>query len=404
MPSSPRAHADRALNAGAIIANVGPVAGGPYPRAAIGVMLIGIALAAARLLSQSSPAARPVAPPDEMLAELAARINAAIAPTPQVSIDAADVALQAAVSARISASGVQVVDARPDVLSIRVACLDNLRDLVCSADVIGSARTQVMVARPHESLRSAPPVRVALTLRPIVALDHRILDVARSDDEMLVLTPDAVLRYEDERDNWRLAESAALSVTRPWPRDMRGRLRLASRRLEVFLPGVTCAGSHDPLTLTCAEGSAAWPIDTDDAYLDPLRNHFTTRDGLAFYGAARLSTVPGRLIAATLDHRLTFVTDNTPPAATLVRADDVAGVQVPCVPAGLIVASIVDEDGGALGAFEVVQRSLLPVTPPLRTIGDVTALWSTGGTALVVTHHADAGRYVANELSFSCSR
>ena len=88
----------------------------------------------------------------------------------------------------------------------------------------------------------------------------------------------------------------------------------------------------------------------------------------------------------------------------MVRADDVAGVQVPCVPAGLIVASIVDENGGALGAFEVVQRSLVPVTTTLRSIGAVTALWSTGNSALVVTHHPDARRYVANDLSVSCSR
>jgi hypothetical protein len=406
-PPTPRAHlpAPPAPEAGAIIADVGSGASGPYPRTATGAMLIVVALAAAQLLSQSLPAARGAAPPDEMLSDLAGRIAAAIAPAVLVHLDAADAILEAAVVARLSASGVHVVEQTVGVPVVRVDCRDNLRDRVCSAVVAGATTDAILVARPRESPGSPPIVRVTLELRPILSLDRRILDAVRTDDEMLVLTEDALLRYEEARTGWRLAESLPLSNTRPSPRDMRGRLRMSSTRVEVFLPGVTCAGSSNPLTVTCADGSAAWPLDIDAAYLDPLRNYFSTGDGLTFYGVARLSNDPKtRWLAATIDQRLTFVDENRRTAATLTRADDVAGLRVPCFPDGVVVASTPAGDSGALSAFEIVRRTLVPVAAPLALSGHVTALWSNGTAALVVTHHPDAGRYVANELSVSCSR
>jgi hypothetical protein len=392
------------LNTSAIIADVGFGAGPPSACAAIAATVICVALTVARLLPQSLPAARSAAPTAEMLSELAGRITAAIAPALQVSVDAADIALEAGLIAQLSARGVRVVDAAASVAAVRVSCLDNLRDLVCTADIAGTTRNSVLVARARESLVSPPTVRVALELRPILSLDRRILDVVRTDDEMLVLTADAVLRYERERESWRVAESRPLVNMRPRPRDVRGRLRVSAPRLEVFLSGVTCAGTSRPLAVTCTEGNVPWPLDIGGASLDPLRNYFTTPDGVAFYGVARAAGDPTpRWIAATLDRRLTFLDENRQAVPTSVGADDVASIGVPCFPAGVIVASTLDGDG-TLTPFEVVGRTLVPVTAPLALTGDVTALWSLGAAALVVTHHPDGGRYVAHELSLTCSR
>ena len=396
---------EAAPEAGAIIADVGSGDSRPYPRTAIGATLILVALATVQVLPQSSPGGPAAPPPEEMLSELAGRIAAAIAPAVQVHVDAADPILEAAVIARLSAGGIAVIEQTGGVPGVRVVCLDNLRDRVCSADVTGATSNAILVARPRDSLRAAPTVRVALELRPVVSLGRRILDVVRTDDEMLVLTPDAVLRYEEARESWRLAESLPIPpAIRPLPRDMRGRLRVTPGRFDLFLPGRTCAGGIRPLTITCADGNAAWPLDIDEAYLDPLRNHFTHR-GLTFYGVARLSdNAATSWIAATLDHYLTFVDENRTSVTTTARADDVAGLRMPCFPAGVVVAPTPAGNDGTLRAFEVVRRTLVPAAAPLSVSGDVTALWSIGATALVVTHHPDAGRYVANELSVSCSR
>jgi hypothetical protein len=361
-----------------------------------------IALTAARLAAQSAAAG---ARADTVTADLATQIVAAVAPASRVSLEAGtDVLLETEITDRLAARGVQVVDAADGVPAVRVRCFDNLRERACSAEFAEGRRKAILVTRRHE-LRPPQAPRIGLELRPLISHQMPILDVARMDDDLLVLTPDAVTRYEERGGAWQPVQSRAVASVRPWPRDVRGRLRVSPQRVEAFLPGVVCSGTAEPLAVTCADGTPSWPLDIDDARLDASRNYFQRPDGFAFYGIASLGVDAGaRWLAATVDHRLALF-DDSGQADTTTAGDDVIAVAAPCASARYAVAAASDRNGDVLTLLQVVRRRLVPAAPPLPLAGAVTALWpAPADGATVITHDRDAGRYVAHELTVSCSR
>ena len=387
-------------------------AGGSYARAAVGVLFI--ALAAARLASpldfaQGGPVSS--GPLDTLTSDLAARIAASITPGTPVKLEVPpdDVALEADIANRLSALGVRVLDAGDGVTTVRVSCLDNLRERACSAEIAAATRTTLIVTRPLESGPRETALRVGLELRPILSQRARILDLARFGDAIFVLSPHAVVHYTQMNGNWRGVDSRPVSAARPWPRDVRGRLRATTGKIEAFLPGVTCTGIAEPMALACVEGNAPWPVEIESAILDATRNYFETPEGLRFYGIARLSGDAGaRWLAATVDETLVFVDDSRQSTATAVSGDDVVTVRVPCAAGSYVVASSParDRDADRLTLFRVERRRLVPAASAAVLPGKVTALWPTpnADAAIVITYDRNAGRYDAHELAVSCSR
>jgi hypothetical protein len=383
---------------------VGFGAGAPHRRAVVGAIFI--ALTATRLASQSTiaPAQR-----DGVTSELAARIAAAIAPSTQVSLEvpADEATLQNEIVSSLAMLGVRVVGAADDVPLARASCRDNLRERACSLDVSAAARTTVIVTRPLEPVSREADPGVALELRPVLSQQARILDLVRTSDGVLVLSPTAVVQYKRMDGGWRTADSRPVPRTRPWPRDVRGRLRVAAGGVDAFLPGVTCAGSTDPLTISCSERVAPWPLDIENVALDPARNYFRSSDGQAFYGIARLGDAAGaRWLAATLDHTLAFVDDSGQSSATTVGADDVVAVRARCRAEPYVVVSSPDRgrDADRLTLFEVTRRRLTAAASPMTLTGKITALWPSPDRegATVITYDRDAGRYDAHEIVVSC--
>jgi hypothetical protein len=385
---------------------VGSGAGALYRRAVFGAIFI--APAAVGLASQSSIAA---AQPDSVTSELAGRIAAAIAPAARVSleVDGDDDALRNEIGDRLAALGVRVVAAADGVPSARAGCIDSLRERACSIDVTAAFRTTVILTRPLEAASRQGNPALVLELRRVLSQRAQMLDLVRVEDRILVLSPTAVAEYAQIDGGWHSVDSRAVPRTRPWPRDLRGRLRLAAGRVEAFLPGVTCAGDAEPLRISCSDGVAAWPLDVDDVSLDPARNYFRSPDGLAFYGAARLGGSAGaRWLMATVDHTLTFVDDGGRSTGAAVAADDVVAVRVPCAPGSYVLASSAagGRDADQLTLFEVAGRRLAPAAAPLTVTGKITALWpaANGEGATVISHDRNAGRYDAYELVVSCPR
>jgi hypothetical protein len=374
-----------------------------------------IALGAARLVSQSpvdSAQGKPTAPDPRggLTSELAERIAGAIAPAGQVSLQVPqeDLALRDAILNRFAALAIRVVDTGDGVPAIRASCIDNLREHVCAAEIAAAARTAIIVTRPHDSASRASGPGVALELRPVLSQRTRVLDLARTDDGILVLSPVALDLYKEIAGTWRSVESRPLVPAHPWPRDVRGRLRVAAGKVEAFLPGTTCTGSADPLSIACAEGLAPWPLDIQNVALDPARNYFRTPEGLPFYGIARLSDDAGaRWVAATIDHTLTFVDVDGLSSATTVNGDDVVALRAACSSRSYVVAASVAQgrDGDLLTLFEVARRRLAPAASLVPT-GKITALWSPpeADAATVITYDRDADRYDAHELAVTCFR
>lgn len=367
---------------------------------------IAVALVAAHLSAQSVTESGRAA--DDLLSELALRIATAVAPETFISLEPPiDDAIRRELTDRLAARGVRVADAANGRPRLRVLCDANLRERTCSAEIVGASRSVVVVARPRGT--GVPRAQDGvLELRPMVSLPEPILDLARDRDRLLVLTPSAVIRYDEDGGTWRRDASRPLPAPRTWPRDVRGRFRASGDRFEAFLPGITCAGDADRLAMTCSENEDAWPVPIAGARLESSRNFFRLPDGTSAYAMAPLAAdADARWLLVRTDSALVLVDDGGRRTATAASGDDVVAVRASCAPSHVVVSSrSADRGADQLSLFAVVRRSLLPVGSPLRLPGRMTALWPVvdGSGATVVTYDQDAGRYDAHHLSVACPR
>ena len=335
------------------------------------------------VLACSIAAAQPVQPPeppDDLRSELAAKIADAIA------------------------SGA-VVEA--------VSCSVNVREHVCAADLRrGEAREVLMVTRAHESATSAMDVStpVVLEMRPLLSRTEPILDISTLGSRLLVLGPSALTMYEKAADDWRPASSRPVSTSRPWPRDLRGKLRVEGARYEAFLPGVTCSGTLDPLTAGCIDATRPWPIAFANEGIAEGGNAFALAgDGTYFTAAPLGPDAGGRWLVAAGDGRLLFLDSERRRLDTVAGfGSDVAAVATSCTPGTVILASPATPATGThtLRLFRVAGREIAEATPPIVLTGRLTALWTTatGDAAIAVSRHPTTPRYEAFQIRVACGR
>src|SRR5208283_3203650 len=167
----------------------------------------------------------------------------------------------------------------------------------------------------------------AAAASPGMALDRKlvweqgeqILDVAFLDAGMLVLSPSQVTLYTRRNGVWEPRRAVPLAPGKPWPRDLRGRLRVAGASFQAFLPGMVCGGAAEPsLSMECRAGDDPWVLESGSratllANFAASRNHFdgrvATEAGLRktiapFYSAASAEEQGRPLwLLATLDGR-----------------------------------------------------------------------------------------------------
>ena len=108
--------------------------------------------------------------------------------------------------------------------------------------------------------------------------EEQILDVVVLGPGMLVLSPSHVSLNGDTA-----TQSVPLTPLRPWPRDLRGHLRVNGGGFQAHLPGVVCSGTTEPsLTMECHPSDESWTLDAGSrgvllANFAPGRNHFDGR-------------------------------------------------------------------------------------------------------------------------------
>jgi len=356
-----------------------------------------------------------------LTADLAGRIAAAIRPAREVVLTLADGddasrrrrVLDAIVDG-LRASGVRVVDRSANGAVVRVACVENLRDDVCLAE-IGDAAPHVVVAatRPRSGAGAFASAAAPLTLdvRPTFSQRARILDVAASGDRLLVLDPTSIALYEPADAGWRRVRSQSIATTEAWPRDLRGRLKIDGGAVDALLPGVACHGTVDLAALACGEGRQPWPIGLDNDGVDPRRNHFTTPEGLPFFGAAALDAAAGaRWIVADDSGRLALLDGSRRRLATAGSGDDVTPLAGGCASGAhvLVAAPSPGHEGAAdtLQLFRVVDRQLVAAARTVDMPGRLTALWSVNGaaSATAVAYDPASDSYEAFRIGIACDR
>ncbi len=250
------------------------------------------ASAALALATLSIPAsAQPSAPFLDLAPDFASAIAAAVGPNAAASVAFApeQQRLQVEVVRLLAARGVRVVE-NGEGARVSAECSTNLRERACAAEIRrGDDRRVVITTRARDRGQNADeaPI-VAIELRPVYAQRRAMLDVAEAGDRLLVLTPESVSLVANDAAGSRSIASRPIETSRVWPRDVRGRLRVAGSGFEAFLPGVTCRGTVAPFALACADESESWPLGLANSGIAPSRNAFSTPDGFTFYEAAAL--------------------------------------------------------------------------------------------------------------------
>jgi hypothetical protein len=346
------------------------------------------------VLSTASPtAAQAVSPSvfEDLIPELVAKIASAIPGGVPVSVTVAAgdsvedaAAIRTRVTVLFAARGIRTADAAAATTAVAIGCGRNLRERVCVAQIQSDGRDQIatVTRRLTSPAQVSATASLALELRPLLSQQTQILDIATFGDRLLVLDVAAVSIFERKDGAWRSVQSRPLPVSRPWPRDPRGRARVDGNRFDLFLPAMTCSGRTDSLEVNCTEGQQPWPIGVANRGLEGGRNYFKTPEGAIFYNAAPLG--------AGAD-------------------DDAIALTAACAP-GMYVAAVSPsgrvESGDLLQLSRVAGDRLVHAASPVILPGVLTALWAQPdqASAVVVTHDVRAGRYDAFQTTISCSR
>jgi hypothetical protein len=329
--------------------------------------------------------------------------------------------------------GVRFVAADQAAATVRISFSEDLQSYIWIAEIRQAASPPaiVMVSLPISAPLSVEPEAAAMALRKISLWSQpdRILDLAVIDGNparMLVLDSNGVTVYRIQENRWQVEQSLSIVHSRPWPRDLRGRLILGrdqNQLFDAYLPGVHCRSSQGaPLALTCYESDDPWPLGTPSQGLNApftsSRNFFSgalspgvgmETTAPAFYSAAAAAgSQPGAWLLATVEgrvHLLDGITDQI--LEKIEWGSDIAGVRSGCGSGWQILATgSGDGRSDTVRAFEMTGRQPVTASAPLDVDGVITALWTeAGGTGVVaVAHHIETGRYEAFRLTVTCGR
>jgi hypothetical protein len=337
--------------------------------------------------------------------------------------------IRISLSQQLEAAGIRLVKPEQASATVQVVLSENLQDYVWVATVQQGAESKVEIVSTAR-VDNPPPIHepVQLTIRKIQAWSQQdpILDVAIIDSsppQVIVLDPGKIALYS-LHGQWQLEQSFQVTHSRPWPRDLRGRIVLRPDHLfDAYLPGVLCASAGTPLSVTCRDSDDPWPLGTQEmelsAFFSPTRNFFTgalapgvgkDRTVAPFYSAAPVPREKYVLwLFAGADGQILEVDGmNNPMLARPNWGSDIAAIKTKCGSGWQILATS-NGDGtipDTIRAFEFPDRDPVPVSLPLELNGTVTALSteSSGNGAIAVVRNQQTGKYDAFRLEIACGQ
>ncbi len=287
----------------------------------------------------------------------------------------------------------------------------------------GDDRQVWMAAWKREAVTGRARARITLDRQRIWDQNEQILDAAVSPASLLVLSVGKLTQYSrDANGQWQAGASAAITSTKPWPRDLRGHLRVTGQNFQAFLPGMTCTGTLDAVASTaCRPADEPWLLESGSrgillANFAAGRNYFDGRVVAqsggrktvgAFYSAAAVQDQGRTLWLLALVDGRTQIVDGSFEAAGAIAGwgSDIAGVDAQCGSGSLVLATRPTDSGepDAVQLFAVGNRVASPVAVPVTFSGPVTALWPMGGgSVLAVERDLTTGRYTAYVLAVGC--
>jgi len=363
---------------------------------------------------------------DEPAQALAEKIAAAIKTRAPVTFSFSSVA---AVSPSDAASAREAIERELQTLgietttqagvSIVVTLSENLRGWVWVAEIRRGDTREVVIEERPKSAETLSTGAVVIEKRRVLDQQQRILDFARLGEGLLVLDENSVSVYENSSGAWQRKLSIPLQVSRPLPRDLRGRIYVQGEVYQAYLPGLTCSGNaRAGLSITCHD-EGLWPLGPNVRGISiPTRNffeNFVLPDGLqkrmpAFFSAASFEDHGrGAWIFAGTDARTHLYNSAFEPGTSWGGwGSDIAAVETECGSKTLLLATGTGDGTSpdTVQAYEVTDGVPRPAGDAVSFPGPVTTLWTAGERAAVVAVSRDlkSGRYAAFRLAIPCSR
>jgi len=363
---------------------------------------------------------------------LALKIAAALKPHAPVtlsfrnvsSMSAADAAVtEAAIERELRSLGLGVGERGTEGNEVQVTLSENPRGFVWVAEIrTGDARAIAM-----EEASKPPPASgttsTAIEKKLVLEQDRQILDLAPMGRGLLVLDSEAVSLYESAGGEWQRKLSVRIPATRPWPRDLRGRLVTQGDAYQAYLPGLTCNGNAGGgMSITCREATL-WPIGAGPRMLGlaqfaPARNYFDGRviapNGSpvtvpAFFSAAgfQVGAAPAWALAGVDGQTHLYNTLIKNSSAWAAMGSGIVGLESDCGGRSQVLASAAGDGTvtDSVSAYDVVDSAPRPTGDAVAFPGPVTALWPAAerGVAFAVSRDIRSGRYAAFRLAITCA-
>jgi hypothetical protein len=327
-----------------------------------------------------------------------------------------------AFEAALQDAGLRVSDLSP-AAEVRVTVSENPSQFLLVEEASKGEDHEVWIAAWKRGETAAARPEVALEKKLVWEQAEQILDIAFPPAGMLVLSPANVTLYARNGTQWQAQRAVPLAPAKPWPADLRGRLRLKGTSFQALLPGMQCDGASEPaLSMVCRASDDPWVLESGSRALlladfSATRNYFggnvTTQTGQAktvapFYSAASVES-QGRTwwLLAAIDGKTRIFDAALDPAGTaaIQWGSDIAGTDAHCGAGSQVLATRPgDRDRpDAIQAFTMIDRALEPLTEAADFPGPVVALWTSGGTAATaVARDLRTGEYAAYVVTVVC--
>jgi hypothetical protein len=330
--------------------------------------------------------------------------------------------VQAAIFNSFRNAGVHVLKAESTPVNVQIFFSEDWQGYLWIAVIhAGSASQTVMkrLARPERAASRTP----VLTLRknPVWQQDGPILDFFADNQNLVLLEPDQVSLYANDAGQWRARYTLAITHEQPWPRDLRGRLKISGGQVTAFLPATLCTGTLAPPALQCRASDDPWQVDQGPvvAFYSPRRNFFTgilSGSGAGasvvpfFSGAAWLGGDQRLWLFAGIDGRSRLYQNDlgTPIAVFNSWGGNLAAVHSSCGSGWqvLVTAPTDSIHPDSIQAVEIAGREAQPASSPIDLSGAILALWNSGRdgeSANAVMQSSVTGRYEAFTLTVTCN-
>jgi hypothetical protein len=346
--------------------------------------------------------------------------------------------------------GLRFVMPEQAAVTVAISLSENLNAYVWVAEIrLGDKVSIEMVSTPHVdgvvSTRDSLPLSIRKI--PVWAQEEQVLDVLVLEENtapthIAVLGAEDVSLYRLQGGKWQREQALGVAHTRPWPRDLRGRLTPGKDHLlDAYLPGVLCHSTNGAaLTLSCQQSDDPWPLVAGSAgggvsanfpslvastlpaipqvggFFASARNFFT---GALAPGVGKFATVPkfysaaflprGKYVLwlfAAVDGQTHMVDGVSDQPARLNWGSDVATLRTACGAGWQVLATSSGVPGSdSMRAYEFPDRDAMPVSAALDLGATVTALWTEakGDTAIAVTRNGETGSYEAFRVAVACN-